>query len=150
MEAIRLGHRDAAKANRFEQDQLRSEDAFLPDPLACFPTEALLFVRRDVPPLGFGQRKACRFATAHHVAQLAEQRKVFHTIDVNEAKIATADRSFSLRALSWINDLAEHLLRHEESVRLEHTQKRQLPDVQQVDEDVRIDDDDSSLAIGGR
>ena len=48
-----------------------------------------------------------------------------------------------------VDDLADLFLGHEESVCVELAKERQLPDPQQVDEDIRVCDDDDSFGARG-
>lgn len=138
---IRVGDRDAFEANGAEQQVFRAKNPGLTEQLDRLTPKALLLVRRDQVMRRCSRGKTCRFAPSHERAQTGKQGQSGHVAEDENFKLARVDGRINGRSLYGVRDFINDILGHLEAPRWQLSQERQVADVAEVDEDIRIGDD---------
>jgi hypothetical protein len=107
-----------------------------------FAQKHALFVACDNPSSLAGKREASGFARTQDLQELAVKLQLLCGFDRDPFHDTRIKRPFKSVLLNFVGDFCYYLMGHHETKRRRLTQQRQVPGMDEVDQETRIGDDD--------
>jgi len=145
---VRLLHGNHARTDREHKQARRRHEAARAEGSKDFAAEPPFFVGSDQPSTRFRQGQARGLALADDLAELRVARQLRRCCDRLLTDVAFSDCRRERPLLGRIGDLADHVFRDDELIARQGSKQGKVTSMDQVDDDVRVGDDDARESAG--